>query len=824
MAKCKLAAVLAAIVLLASCGGGGGGGSNVQPQMGSAPTPPSTPQPVAMIRLANGEMVTESVFLQRRNAVADRMIEEDKYNAQADFENVNLPQAHATLELVRGNEMPGSGVKVAVIDDGFGANGEGENHFAFDGVDAELMHTFKGAEVNDGMDHGLNVASVIAGRYAPDSVELFSNESTAAGIVLPCGRSIASLGIFAACTPANTGDTAYVGAAPGVDLDVYAYGYGPVASGQMRPSDSDPFHEVMSMVLSSSPDVVNMSFGLSGVFAENYDETERAEIAAAVGAEDIDSLYQEGQNPALLVWAAGNDNGAPCNPDEVGKNQRNCIDDPDIMNVADDPDTPDDEAQGGHWNATSPDLFASLMRYDEVVGESLGTYGIVVVATEAEVQGDQYVDIGIADYSNRCGVVAEWCIAAPGSNVTLATYIEGEAVLASFPDSTSGTSFAAPIVSGGLALMKQLFRGQLSNPELLQRLKETAKDDGIYADSSIYGHGLIDLGAALNPVGTPLFRIPDVSVSVAATRLNPGSAFGDGIARSFAGREVAAFDSLGAPFWYRLSGMVGQGRHTHWTSRLREFHRKFPEADMEQPLVDGMALPVDGWRLNVHGKPLRAKSSLLNLADVTALSYAPADGWEIAAFTADGRETGAVAAWRSGSGYGIRLGFIEEPEGALGAETRGAFGGVSAHSAVAGLEWSSRLFGWQLAADTEWGLVDADTRSGMLADMENVVSSASSFRANRAFGKFGELQLSLSQPPRVEKGSISLRLPIGRTFAGETLMQDIKGSLTPSGRQQDWTLSWKKGGFKASVLYSDDYGHIDGEQDVGTMLNWRSRF
>ncbi|MYI71690.1 MAG: serine protease, partial [Synechococcus sp. SB0673_bin_10] len=57
------------------------------------------------------------------------------------------------------------------------------------------------------------------------------------------------------------------------------------------------------------------------------------------------------------------------------------------------------------------------------------------------------------------------------------------------------------MVSGGLAIMKQLFRGQLSSEQLVSRLLTTAKDDGIYADSAIYGHGLMDLGAATSPWG-----------------------------------------------------------------------------------------------------------------------------------------------------------------------------------------------------------------------------------------------------------------------------------------------------------------------------------
>ena len=65
------------------------------------------------------------------------------------------------------------------------------------------------------------------------------------------------------------------------------------------------------------------------------------------------------------------------------------------------------------------------------------------------------------------------------------------------------------MVAGGLALLKQLFRDQLFNTALVERLLETADNSGIYADRAIYGRGKMDLGAATSPVGilsVPVFQ------------------------------------------------------------------------------------------------------------------------------------------------------------------------------------------------------------------------------------------------------------------------------------------------------------------------------
>ena len=98
----------------------------------------------------------------------------------------------------------------------------------------------------------------------------------------------------------------------------------------------------------------------------------------------------------------------------------------------------------------------------------------------------------LASYSNQCGVSAAWCLAAPGTNL-ISTLGSGYGI-------GSGTSFAAPEVSAALAILKQHFP-YLSSAQDAQILLATANKTGIYADQQLYGQGLLDINAALNPVG-----------------------------------------------------------------------------------------------------------------------------------------------------------------------------------------------------------------------------------------------------------------------------------------------------------------------------------
>ena len=163
-------------------------------------------------------------------------------------------------------------------------------------------------------------------------------------------------------------------------------------------------------------------------------------------------------------------------------------------------------------------------------------------------------DGSLASYSSRCGIAKDFCIAAPGDLLVSADWV-GESDYLLF----EGTSAAAPVVSGSLAVLRQFFRGQLGNTELVNRLLATANRNGIYADSDTYGHGLVDLDAATSPVGPVMTSLSSDPRSrpLAGTRTAlSGGAFGTAWQRGLAGVEMAGFDALDAPFFMPASSWV----------------------------------------------------------------------------------------------------------------------------------------------------------------------------------------------------------------------------------------------------------------------------
>lgn len=100
--------------------------------------------------------------------------------------------------------------------------------------------------------------------------------------------------------------------------------------------------------------------------------------------------------------------------------------------------------------------------------------------------------------SNNCGVAARWCIAVPGGDGGA-----GRGLLTTHKDgsygSTAGTSPAAALVSGALAALQSRYP-QMTPQQLRERLLSSANRSGIYANSEVYGRGLMDLDAASRPV------------------------------------------------------------------------------------------------------------------------------------------------------------------------------------------------------------------------------------------------------------------------------------------------------------------------------------
>ena len=388
----------------------------------------------------------------------------------------------------------------------------------------------------------------------------------------------------------------------------------------------------------------------------------------------------------------------------------------------------------------------------------------------------------ILSYSNRCGPAQDYCIAAPGQTYTAAGRELYEKTHGAVTDAEwrqnpayqefEGTSSAAPVVAGSLAILRQAFP-ELGNPELVTRLFRTANKRGIYADRSIYGQGLVDLDAATRPAG---------EMRLATTnRLNGASALPQSSQLGFAGAagtpaelaqiNIMLLDELDAP-WYVTGDHFARNPALDLTAtRIEALQQRlqYPETE-SQPWLD------------LAGK-YHARGQL---------QYRPQQTIKWAMRSAPNQDSVAfrlTPAVRAGQSLSFSLGALHEGKAFLGSKASGAFGQLSATSVMSEVSKTWQLGSWTTEARASLGLTAANVSDGLLSESDPVVASAFALETTRQF-RHSNLRFSVSQPLRIEEGSLQLTYPATRTPDRTLVVSETELSLEPNARQLDYEVSW----------------------------------
>ena len=397
----------------------------------------------------------------------------------------------------------------------------------------------------------------------------------------------------------------------------------------------------------------------------------------------------------------------------------------------------------------------------------------------------------IAAYSSRCGALpADWDARADGPHYCL---VAPGTVRGLVPDAASpgagraagglaGTSYAAPVVSGALALLMERFRGLRPPAAVVRRMLDTADRSGVYADASVYGAGHLDLEAALAPVGaltTGVSRAP-----VRTSTLRAPAAFGDLGARA-GGLALAALDADDFPFWVPLSALVG-------SSAAAPSPIPAPSPGTAPPAPGLDAFGAHWMALGAPGAPWRA-------------GFAP-----------------GLASLAARPGAGVSHGVALEHGRYLSGRASGAFGG----GLRAGTLWTSRALSRPLGRGLTFdaramlalGLPRYD--AGALFAASPSLLSAFSVALSR-----GASTVSLSQPLRAETGTGVFRLPSGVSGAPPVAH---RVRLAPRARALTAVFRHQLPAFGGALAFEAsstfDAGHVPGAHHRALGLAWRVRW
>ena len=189
-------------------------------------------------------------------------------------------------------------------------------------------------------------------------------------------------------------------------------------------------------------------------------------------------------------------------------------------------------------------------------------------------------------YTNRCGVSANWCLAAPGGGDYVARDGLYGARSGGGYERRSGTSMAAPIVTASMALVLDAFP-TLSAQQAAKRLLTTASYEGLetadgctlskcgYAQMrSVFGRGMVNLEKALQPIG-PLSLQSDAGfVPFEGSFIDGGLVIDEAMLSAMTGVRAKVTDSFDkAEFAVPMTAMIAKRPSSHQGAHKPLFHQ-----------------------------------------------------------------------------------------------------------------------------------------------------------------------------------------------------------------------------------------------------------
>lgn len=201
-------------------------------------------------------------------------------------------------------------------------------------------------------------------------------------------------------------------------------------------------------------------------------------------------------------------------------------------------------------NANITDVLQGAYRDDNGDPMTTADYSAMQPLTIAVAAVDE--NNVITAWSVRCGVAKDWCMVAPGNNIYSTDLNGGYSTV-------SGTSFAAPHVSAAAAILKKMYPS-LTNEEIVEILLTTATDLGDAGVDDIYGHGLLNLDRATQPIGTLMLPLSNsvngLSVELSGSSMHYGRAFGANATAKLGNQQIAFLDDYARSFTTSLGNMT----------------------------------------------------------------------------------------------------------------------------------------------------------------------------------------------------------------------------------------------------------------------------
>ena len=490
-----------------------------------------------------------------------------------------------------------------------------------------------------------------------------------------------------------------------------------------------------------------------------------------------------------------------------------------------------------------------------------------ITAVNVEITGSS----GNETYTRKsapCGSTGKYCLGADGYQIVGAAYDSSATNLYWQPN--SGTSFVAPQISGAVALISEAFPNH--NPEqLTDRLLASADNTFFSHDAAVtfgngvshgyddeFGHGILDIYAALNPITSSAYtRVytgdssdSSESFQLENSKLLTSNSLGDSLQKGLIGEVGYTYDDLGGGFEYDMSYHVNLISNNKPKFNLSEELKSLTNPidnslktkdsfNLNQGISIGLSsLPVQSFfdsnsyslanLQSYHTPYLDSNEGGLGIGGIFNVSNARLlVGATMPIEFNNGQKIGSNKSLVSSLEYGnpqnqsvtLMTGLSQENNSLLGSIGSNAFSldGARSTTTFTALKAQKHLLdNFSLTGIATHANTNMTSPSNSLVDSARDVKSSSIALVvdMRNLSNNDQLSIFVNQPNRVDSGSIAIKTS-SLADSSRNINQTIKNiDLDSSSRQLNYGLSYRKDlnenlAFSVKHIITNNLNHSD---------------
>ena len=490
-----------------------------------------------------------------------------------------------------------------------------------------------------------------------------------------------------------------------------------------------------------------------------------------------------------------------------------------------------------------------------------------ITAVNVEITGSS----GNETYTRKsapCGSTGKYCLGADGYQIVGAAYDRSATNL--YWQGVSGTSFVAPQISGAVALLSEAFPNH--NPEqLTDRLLASADNTFFSHDAAVtfgngvshgyddeFGHGILDIYAALNPITssayTRIYTGKSTEVGeeyqLGNSKLLTSNSLGDSLQKGLIGEVGYTYDDLGGGFEYDMSYHVNLMSNNKPKFNLSEELKSLTNPidnslktkdslNLNQGISIGLsAIPIQSFfDSNSYSSPnlqsyhtpyLDSNEGGLGIGGTFNISNARLlVGATMPIEFNNGQKIGSKKSLVSSLEYGnpqsqsvtLMTGLSQENDSLLGSIGSNAFSldGAKSTTTFTALKAQKHLLdNFSLTGIVTHANTNMTSPSNSLVDSaRDVKSSSIALVADmRNLSNDDQLSIFVNQPNRVDSGSIAIKTA-SLADSNRNINQTIKNiDLDSSSRQLNYGLSYRKDlnenlAFSVKHIITNNLNHSD---------------